>query len=286
MGASGRRVTPRGAGHERLYRALLHAYPTAFRARFSEEMVQLFGDQLREAGSGAAPGGSARVWLRSLGDLAVTSASEHLRRNRTVAHSLATSPSISSRVLGLAGVLGGAVLLAVFVIDISPELDSVRIYIVLVGAMAIVIGVHRRQASVAPVMALFGAVPALLANAWYLAMMILAIGRPQPSAGDFGLVWFYAGVAMWLTDALFAVVTLRLGVVARWGALALAIGSPLALLGIDRFGLVSQQDPTIFGPLSQGGIVLNGIGWILLGVDIATRRRAPAGQPREARPGD
>lgn len=267
-------MTPRGAGSERLYRALLRAYPPAFRARFSEEMVQLFGDQLREAGAEAAPGESTRVWLRSLGDLAVTSASEHLRRNRTVAHSLTTSPSISSRVLGLAGIIGGAVLLAVFLVDVSPELDSARIYLFVVGAMAIVIGVHRRQASKAPVVALLGAVLALLANAWYLAMMILAIGRPQPSAGDFGLVWFYAGVAMWLTDALFAVVTLRLGVMARWGALALAIGSILAVTGIDRLALTSADNPTIFGSLSQVGLVLSGIGWILLGLDVATRRRS------------
>lgn len=278
-------MIPRSAGSARVYRALLHAYPPAFRARFSEEMVQLFGDQLREAENGAAPGGSARVWLRSLVDLAVTSASEHLRRNRIVAHSLATSPSISSRVLGLAGVLGGAVLLAVFVIDIPPELDSARIYLFLVGAMAIVIGVHRRQAPVAPVVAAFGAVPALLANAWYLAMMILAIGRPQPSAGDFGLVWFFAGVAMWLTHAAFGLVTLRLGMATRWGALALTAGSLLALMGIDRLGLTSADNPTIFGTLALVGIVLNGLGWILLGVDIATRRRAPAGQPPEARPG-
>jgi len=278
-------VTPWGAGHERVYRGLLRLYPAEFRAQYANEMVQLFHDQLRDARAGDAPAGAARTWLRALGDLAVTAASEHTRRNRTVAHSLATSPSISSRVLGLAGVLGGAVLLVVFVVDASPEFDSVRLYLFVLGAMAIVVGVHRSQAAAAPVLALVGAVPALLANAWYLAMMILAIDRPSPQAGDFGLVWFYAAVAMWLTDAVFAVVTLRIGVVARWGPLALAIGSPLALLGIDRFGLTSANNPTIFGTLALAGLVLNGIGWILLGVDIATRRRAPAGQPPEARPG-
>lgn len=279
-------MIPRNAGHERVYRGLLRLYPAEFRARLSDEMVQLFGDQLRDARTGGAPAAAARTWLRTLGDLAVTAASEHTRRNRTVAHSLATSPSTSSRVLGLAGILGGAVLLAAFLVDISPDLNPLRLVLFNAGAMAIVVAVHRRQASAAPKLALLAAVPALLANAWYLAMVVLAIGRPQPvGAGDFGLVWFFAGVAMWLTDAAFGLVTLRLGVVTRWGALALAIGSVLAIIGIDRLGLTSPTNPTIFGTLALAGIVLSGIGWILLGIDIATRRRASEAQPPEVRPG-
>ncbi|MDP9243801.1 MAG: hypothetical protein M3O77_01805, partial [Chloroflexota bacterium] len=173
-----------------MYGWLLCFYPAEFRARFAGEMVQLFGDQLRDARSGASAAGT---WLRTIGDLVITAASEHARRDRTVAHSLATTPpSTASRALGLAGILGGAVLLAAFLFEISPELNAVRIYLFLIGAIAIVIGVHRRQASVAPTVALLGAVPALLANAWYLAMMVLATGRPQPFAGDFGLVFFAA----------------------------------------------------------------------------------------------
>jgi hypothetical protein len=272
-------VTPRGGGHERVYGWLLRLYPAEFRARFASDMVQLFSDQLRDARSGASAAGLRRTWLRTLPDLVITAASEHARRDRTVAHSLATtSPSTASRALGLAGILGGAVLLAAFLFEISPELNAVRIYLFLIGAMAIVIGVHRRQASVAPTVALLGAVPALLANGWYIVMMVLASGRPHPFAGDFGLVFFAAAVAISLTDAAFGLVTLRLGVVSWWGALALVIGSVLAVTGIDRLGLTS----TIFGPLSQVGIVLTGIGWILLGLDVATRRSPSKAQPQEA----
>lgn len=85
---------------------------------------------------------------------------------------------------------------------------------------------------------------------------------------------------MWLTDAAFGLVTLRLGMVTRWGAIALAIGSVLAFTGMDRLGLSSPENPTIFGPLSQIGLVLNAIGWILMGLDVATRRHAPATLPR------
>jgi hypothetical protein len=198
-----------------------------------------------------------------------------------VAHSLATSPTISSRMVGLAGILGGVVLLAAFVIDIAPGLNNLRLVLFNVGAMAVVIGVYRRQAPAARTTASLGAVTAFLANAWCLAMVVLAMGRPHPFAGDFGLVYFAAGVALWLTDAWFGFVTLRLGSVTRWGAVVLAIGSILALTGMDRLELTSPANPTIFGPLSLVGIALNGIGWILLGLDVATRGRATT-QPQRA----
>jgi hypothetical protein len=198
-----------------------------------------------------------------------------------MAHSLATSPTISSRVVGLAGILGGVVLLAALVIDIAPGLNNLRLVLFNVGAMAVAIGVYRLQAHAAQTMSLLGAVPALLANAWYLAMVVLAMGRLHPFAGDFGLVFFAAAVALWLTDAWFGFVTLRLGSVTRWGAVALAIGSILALTGVDRLELTSPANPTIFGPLSLVGIALNGIGWILLGLDVATHGRATT-QPRRA----
>jgi hypothetical protein len=275
-------VIPRNAGHERVYRGLLRLYPAAFRARFADEMVQLFGDQLRDARTGGAPAGVVRTWLRTLGDLAVTAVSEHARRDRTVAHSLAAAPSTSSRLLGLAGILGGVLLLVAFIVDIAPELNVLRLVLFNAGAIAIVIAVHRRQASSGPTPALLVAVPAILANGWYLGMVLLSVGRPQPPLGDpdFRLVMFLAGLAMWLADAAFGVLTLRLGVVSRLGALALAIGSLLAVTGMDRLEWTTRDNPTIFLPLSLAGIALNGLGWILLGIDVATRRRpAPEGQP-------
>jgi hypothetical protein len=272
---------------ERLYRGLLLLYPARFRARFADDMVQLFGDQMRRARTEGPPFAVAGTWLRAIADLAATAASEHIRRDRTVAHSLTVSPSTSSRVLGLLGILGGAVLLVAFLpLDLAPNLFNLRLVLFTAGAMAVVIAVHRRQASVAPRLALLAAVPAIVANAWYLAMTIIGIGRTEPiGAGDFGLVYFFAGVAMWLTDSAFGFVTLRLGVVARWGAIALAIGSLLAITGMDRLELTSPSNPTIFGTLALAGVALNGIGWILLGLDVATRRRASDARPQEVRPG-
>jgi hypothetical protein len=284
-------MTARPSGHERIYRGLLRLYPAAFRARFADEMVQLFSDQLHDARGSGAVGGAARTWLRALGDLAVAAASEHARRERTVAYSLETSPSNGSRLLGLAGIVGGVLLLwpaflpALFPFELNADLFNLRLVVFNLGAIAIIVAVHRRQVAVAPIQARLAALAALVANVFYLVLIIRLAGQPgQLGPGDYGPLIFPAAVALWLTDAWFGVVTMRVGVVTRWGALALAIGSILAMTGMDRLGLTSAENPTVFGPLSLVGIALNGLGWILLGLEIATRRRPSKEHEKAADP--
>ena len=181
------------------------------------------------------------------------------------------SVSLSSVVLGLLGLLGGSVLLVAFVSDIPGSLNPLRLVLFDIGAIAVVIGVHGRQVSMAPRLALVAATLAVLANAWHGVMVVLAIDRLSSVSGDFGFAWFIAALSMWLADGLFGLVTLRLGVMWRWGALALAIGSPLAVLGMSRLGLTSPDGPTIFGPLALTGIALNGLGWVILGLELIMR---------------
>jgi hypothetical protein len=273
-------MRPAEASPARIYRRLLALYPPEFRARYADEMVQLFGDQLRDARAGRVPGGSTRTWLRALRDLTVTAAAERARRDRTVAHSLAASPSISTRLLGILGILGGLVLVAAFLPSLpwNNELFQLRLVLFNAGAIAIAIAVHRRQAAASRRLSLAVAIPVILANAWYIAMVVLSIGRPQFPAPDpeFRLVMFYAGGAMWLADAAFGFVTWRLHTVTRWGALALAIGSLLAFLGMDRLELVRGDLAWLFTPVALLGVALNGAGWILLGIDVAFGRRPTA----------
>jgi hypothetical protein len=266
------------ASHERAYRGLLHLYPAAFRERYADEMVRLFNEQLDDARVVGAPAGVARTWLRTIGDLAVTAASERVRRDRTVAHSLSVPPSAATKVLGVLGIVGGLFLVAAFVVEIAPEVNFVRLVLFNVGAIAIVVAVTRRPARVSRMLSIASAVPAIVANAWYLGMLILAIGRPVYPEPDpeFRPIFFYAGIALWLTDAAFGAVALRIGVVWRWAALALTIGSLLAFTGIGGLGFTTGPFGAIVVPLTLTGVGLVGLGWILLGLDVATRRRSAA----------
>jgi hypothetical protein len=177
-------------------------------------------------------------------------------------------PSMSNRLLGAVGILGGAVLLAAYVVGIPAGLNDVRLILYTLGAIAVVFAIHRRQVVVAPRLSLAVTAAAIIANAWCLSMIVLARGQELRFGGEFWLAFDLGFLAMWLTDAIFGFVALRIGVVTRWGALALGIGSLLAILGMDRLGLSSATDITIFGRLGLTGVALNGIGWILLGLDV------------------
>ena len=76
-----------------------------------------------------------------------------------------------------------------------------------------------------------------------------------------------------IVGSAFGAVALRSRVASRWGPLALAIGSVLAIGGMGRLGLTSAATQPIFGPLALIGVALNGLGWILLGLDVAAGGR-------------
>ena len=260
-------MTAGPGGAERLYRGILSLYPAAFRQRFGEDMVQLFRDRLRDARSGRASGGALIAWTSLVGDVIVHASLEHLRRNRTVAHSLASAPTLAARVLGLGGIVAGLAILAAFVIDLPSGVFRDRLLVFGIGVIAIGIGVHRRQgphASAASLAAtlLLGAVVAFFLGT------VLFVEPPS-------IITFWSEVALWLGAAAFGAVSVWIGAVSRIGGLAVTVGSLLTLTGIDRLGLVSVASPTIFNALSQVGIATMAIGWIVLGLDLAMRRVAP-----------
>lgn len=188
------------------------------------------------------------------------------------------------RVLGLLGIVGGIALLAAFIVSLSTALNTVRIFLFLAGGVAVVVAANEPQAKVSGRLALAGVIPLVLANGAVAIWELLSLGRDRPFAGDFGLVGFWAGLSMWLAHAWYGVTAMRIGVLWRWAALILAVGSLLAITGIDRLELTSSANPTIFGPLSLVGIALDGIAWVLLGLEIVApglhRHRLAAAPPR------
>jgi hypothetical protein len=146
-----------------------------------------------------------------------------------------------------------------------------------VGAMAVAAATYAPLATRGRGVARTAVGLVLVANAWGLAMgAISALFSIPVGPGTFGVVYFWAGLAWWLADALFGFVSLRLGGWARLGGLALGVGSLLAITGMDRLELTSSRNPTIFGPLSLTGIALNGVGWIVLGLWLIARPRPAA----------
>ena len=67
---------------ERVFRALLRAYPRSTRAASGEDMAQSFGDRLRDAGTPIAKG---RVWVEAFADIAATAPRERLASRRAAA---------------------------------------------------------------------------------------------------------------------------------------------------------------------------------------------------------
>lgn len=265
------------ASHERVYRALLRLYPEPFRTRFGEELVQLSGDLLRDARTGRSGGrGVAATWLRLLFDVVLTAPAEHLEQRR-VAHSLSRPASAVTKALGLLGIGGGLILVSAFVLFIPGMFNLGRLVLFNLGAIAIAAAMLSRSSpGLRGTLARTAAIGAILANAWYLAMVVLSVGRPEYPEPDpeFRSIFMWAGVAMWWADVAFGVALVRLPPPVRWGALALAVGSLGAFTGMGHLQLFDGELGWLFFPASQVGIILNGIGWILLGFVVATRRRA------------
>ena len=269
------------AAGARLYRVLLRVYPSEFRARYGDEMVQLLGDQLRDAGASGGSGELVATWIRTFVDLVTSAASEHLQRDRTMAYSLGEPPSMATKALATLGVIGGFVLVLAFVPNVQLIWDLVIVRLVLFNAGAIAIGlaIHQRQAPRGPRLSLAATAPMVAANAWYLVMLILSVGRPVYPEPDpqFRQIMFYAAIAMWLSDAAFGLVALRLGVAPRWASLALLVGSLGAFAGVGGLGLIDGPFAAIVYPYSQIGIALNGLAWIGLGLSLFRPQRIPIG---------
>lgn len=263
--------------HERIYRRLLSLYPAAFRARYAEPMAQLFADQLRDAREAGSPAGSLRLWASTVGDLCTSALSEHLERDRTVAHSAATAPSFSARALGIAGILAGLVLIVPFLIAIDVAWYPARVVLFNSLVIAVAAGLYRRQAASSRRLALSVTALVVAANAVNLVLAVLAWTDVNPIGVQFGYLWFLAGVLLWGATAAYGAGSLAIGAFARRGPILLVIGSLVGLTGLDRFGLTHGDLGAYFDFAAQLGIGLVGVAWIRLGWELARRvSRRPA----------
>lgn len=278
---------------ERLYAGLLWLYPGEFRRRYADEMVRLFGDQLRDARASGRLGGIALTWFRSLADLVANAIGEHVRKDRTMAQSLATfEPTRTMRLLGLFGILGAALLLWAFVSFnpfADPAINAVRLITFGLTGAAIAVAFYPRQAIVAPTLALLTTGAVVISGIWYAATVLLSPGVDRPFVGTFGLVTLFAGIALWVTPTIWAIGLLHTGAawqgMARNRALATKVGlvcllgSVVGWFGDDRLGLVDSLWGEMWQAVALAGVSLNGLGWLTLGAVLVSARRSSGATP-------
>lgn len=279
---------PRLGRSVRIYAGLLRAYPPQFRARYEDEMVVLFGDQLRDARAANGAGGMTITWIRTVLDLASSALEEHLRKDRTMAQSLATfEPTRTMRLLGLVGLVGGILLLLAF-ISFNPfetrAANTIRLITFALGGAAVAVAFYRRQALVARSLALVTSGAVVFSGVCYATWIVLALSVQSPFSGTFGALNFWSSGALWLSAAVYGAAMLKigaawqgmprwLGVAARLGAIAL-LGSSFAWAGDDRLGLVdSEQYGQMWSTIAMTGVFLNGTGWVILGAVLALGNR-------------
>jgi hypothetical protein len=99
------------SGSERLYRALLAAYPKEFRRAHGREMAQVFRCMCREEVVSGGRGGLTRLWVRTLWDLLATALAERIKQALGWS-TLVGSSSKLVRWSGLAAAAGGVLLIA------------------------------------------------------------------------------------------------------------------------------------------------------------------------------
>jgi hypothetical protein len=274
---------------ERVYAGLMQLYPAAFRERYREEMVRLFADQLRDARAGRGFGGVVMTWLRTLADLASSALGEHLRKDRTVAQSLATfEPTLGMRLLGLFGSVGAGLLLWAFIFVnafVDPALNNIRLILFSLAGAAISLAFYRRQAAAAPNLALLTTASVVISGIWYATTAIVSESVDRPFVGSFGLMTMFASIALWVTPAVWAIGLLHTGAAwqgmsryqafaTKFGVVSL-LGSVLAWIGDDRLGMVDSMWGDLWGNVALAGVLLNGLGWLTLGAVLVIGRPGP-----------
>jgi len=206
-----------------------------------------------------------------------------------MAQSLATfEPTRSMRLLGLFGVIGAVLLLWAFISFnpfVDPRVNSIRLLAFSLAGAAISLAFYRRQALVAPTLALLTTGAVVIAGLWSSTVLILSSGVERPFIGTFGLIGLFANIALFVTPAIWALGLLHTG--AAWQGMSrnrglatklgatILIGSIVGWFGDDRLGMVDSLWGPLWQTIALAGVAMNGIGWLTLGAVLVAPGRGP-----------
>ena len=294
-----------------VYRALLVAYPKAFREHYEVQMVQVFRDSFREAHHRHGMPGVIDLWLHTFADLLVTALVERIMERSQYMFSpkvifwggLASvfcglfwmfagvtpgsrvSSSVSDLLVGLAGVAPG-----------SRASISVLALVLGLGGL---VGLYSRQAGQGGKLGVAGFALGIMGTGLALAALLGISGSSAkleidpvgaaPAVLISSLGMFILGVGL----VVLGVTSLRSKTPHRWQGLPLGLGLLSTMFGVIVWFV-------LYMPLSQGHVpwtppntyridmlltavyLLVGLGWMGLGIMLATEANAQVVQPPEA----
>jgi hypothetical protein len=278
----------------RVYRALLVAYPKAFRKHYETQMVQVFRDSTREAYHHGGMSGVIDLWLHTFADLVVTALMERIMER--------SQYMFSPKVIlwgGLASLFGGLFLILAGLSTNSPA-PLVLALVLGLGGLA---SLYSRQAGQGGKLALAGFVLGIIGTGLALSplsgisgssvnLKIDPVGA-APTVLLIALGFVILGVGLMLLG----VTSLRRNALHRWPGLTLGLLNTLVGMTVwlvFYLPLSQGQNPWDAWSLIGGHVVyhavlvpqvlsvLLGVGWMGLGILIATEANAQVAQPPEA----
>jgi hypothetical protein len=286
----------------RIYRALLVAYPKKFREHYETHMVQVFRDSFRYEYHRNGISGVIDLWLHTFADLLVTALMERLMER--------SQYMFSPKVIlwgGVASMFSGMLWMMMGLAQGGSVLFWLITWLAPTGALVLglggLAGLYSRQSEQGGrlglagfALGIIGTLLALAAVWWGPTINLARVARdPTFDASSF-LIFSLAMVLLGVGIMLLGVTSLRGKALHRWRGLPLGLGL-LNTLGGMTFWLafylpLSQgQNPWKQWSLIEGYVlyhavtallglgVLLGLGWIGLGIMLATESNAQVIQP-------
>ena len=221
---------------ERVYRALLRAYPKEVRRRYGDEMAAYFGDLCREESRRAGPEGLALLWVRTLPELVFTAIKERsgmLARNAYLPVSLH-----AVRRWGAISALVGGALGTSYYVGLHVELAYKQPLGLSLGSWPIFYAAV--LLSILGLVGLYGALAARadraggLAGAGAGAALVVVSAASWLAMGGYNALWPVDGSLSTIPFWDFEYVDRLHGVLSAMSTLSWSVG--LLLLGIAAFG--------------------------------------------------
>lgn len=277
----------------RIYRALLVAYPKKFRDNYERHMVQVFRDLFRHAYHHNGVPGVIDLWLHTFTDLLVTAFIERVMEGGQYL--------LSQRVILWGGVAGIFCGLCWLMMGIAPYSGGTSFVLALVLGLGGLAGLYSRQAGQGGRLGLAGFALGIVGTGLALAALwwgftsgrfSSAILQAEPVlAAPAVLILLLALVTLSIGLSLLGITSLGAKTLHPWRGLPLGVGL-LSIMQSMTFWVV------YYVPISQGRnpwvpwygvyvpslvvLVLLGLGWMGLGIMLATEAESGIAQPPPA----